>query len=181
MTEESASATQDQNNALSFQRVFCLKRKFIAFYTGNMNAADVEMYDEFHERYSAALHAGRFLQYHCHVSYGWLLYTCILLLISQQIIAFLLFLLQHYHWQTHRILLVRNEEEKWTAIGERVIEKVKQWKKSSSPNFSSKQLLLEAGRRIEGNEELQCIYQGSNRSYVCSRRGVRMRKGATTL
>lgn len=42
-----------------------------------------------------------------HVSYGWLLYAYILLLISQQIIAFLFFLLQHNHWQTHRIQLCK--------------------------------------------------------------------------
>eukprot|EP00970_Alexandrium_tamarense_P005385 scaffold874_cov196-Alexandrium_tamarense.AAC.13 len=95
-------------NSRSEQRLvvptsFLSQEKFIAFYTGHMNAADVEMYDEFHERFSAALHAGRFLQYH--------------------------FTLSHFCFSSSSTIIgrliafnfARNEEEKWTAIGERVI------------------------------------------------------------
>ena len=135
MTEEACFSGARQNNETSICRGFVIKRKYIAFWKGDMNMA-AEMYAlsleypmESNGRLTSVL-VGTFID---------------------GLIAF-------YFARKHI-----DDEAKWTNIGESVMKRVQQWEESSSWNFSNKLHLLQAEYYfLKENDELaMACYEAS--------------------
>eukprot|EP00804_Cyclotella_cryptica_P017947 CCRYP_001294-RA/>CCRYP_001294-RA protein AED:0.11 eAED:0.11 QI:0/1/0.75/1/0.57/0.5/8/387/881 len=116
MTEESCFLSSRQNNQPAICRYFCQKRKFVAFWTGDMDAA-AEMYEV--SREFPLCSTGR--------------------LVSDLVGTFIDGLIAFYFARKHR-----NDEAKWTTIGEDVLATLEKWEEGSTWNFRNKRLLLEA-------------------------------------
>lgn len=116
MSEQSCFSDARQNNERSICRTLCIKRKYAAYWTGNMDTA-AKMY-ELHLNYPIGS-SGR--------------------LISVINSTFVDGLIALYFARKHG-----KDEAKWTELGESVMKTMKQWVASSGWNFMNKLKLLEA-------------------------------------
>lgn len=116
MTEESLFTQCQNNNAISICVVLCVKKKYAAFFTGNMDTA-AKMFD-LHQKFPGGS-TGRLVP----------------LIVSIFIDGLIGFFLARKH---------QEDEEKWTNVGLDAINSLKKWVKSSDWNFSNKLSLLEA-------------------------------------
>jgi len=116
MTEDSCYASSYENNQLSMCRAFCVKKKFVAFYTGDLDTA-AKMYDLF--------------QTFPMGSTGRLVHIIVNTFIDGLIGLF--FARKH-----------GEDQVKWTNAGLDAFRSLRMWVKSSEWNFSNKLSLLEA-------------------------------------
>jgi len=116
MTEESCFVISRNNNETSFCRLICYKKKFVALFTGDLDAAAkmCELCQEY-----PIESGGR--------------------LVSAIVSVFLDGLIGFFFARKHR-----EDEVKWTDLGINAIQTLKKWVKSSDWNFSNKLYLLEA-------------------------------------
>eukprot|EP00970_Alexandrium_tamarense_P007696 scaffold1468_cov206-Alexandrium_tamarense.AAC.15 len=138
MTEESCFTSAIHKEAVTIQRSFCVKKKYLTFFLGDLEGAK-EMYLE-GLQYSK-LTAGR--------------------LIGVLISRFLDGMIAFYFARKHD-----DEEEKWTTVGEKVMDEVRRWANSSPWNFINKLNLLEAEYYfLKGNDtKAMASYRASIRA-----------------
>lgn len=115
-TEDSCYASCHRGNQRSLCRGICVKKKFVAFYTGDLDTA-AKMYD-----LNQSFPMG---------STGRLVHIIVNIFIDGLIGLF--FARKH-----------REDEAKWTEAGLDAIRSLRKWVKSSEWNFSNKLYLLEA-------------------------------------
>ncbi|KAL7521042.1 hypothetical protein ACHAWX_005737, partial [Stephanocyclus meneghinianus] len=114
MTEESCFVTSCQYNQTYISRYICHKRKYVAFWTGQMDIA-AEMYDL--TKQFPLCSTGR--------------------IVSDLVSTFIDGLIAFYFARKHH-----SDEAKWTVIGEDVMASLEKWEEFSTWNFSNKRLLL---------------------------------------
>jgi len=117
MTEDSFFAECRENNEISMCRMICLKKKYVAFLTGELDTA-AEMYDIFEAHFRVG-NNGRLSG----------------IIVGSFIDGLIGFYFARKHGQ---------DETKWTDIGLDAIRSLRKWSKSSEWNFSNKLYLLEA-------------------------------------
>ncbi len=116
MSEESCFADAYQNNHIAICRLICVKRKYVAFWMGDMDTA-AKMY-ELHKKYGNAS-SGR--------------------LVSIVNTSFVDGMIALDFARKHR-----QDAEEWTTLGESTLQTWSRWAESSSWNFVNKLYLLEA-------------------------------------
>lgn len=135
MTEESCFAGCRESNAISMCRLICFKKKYVAFFTGDMDTA--AKFHDLYQNYPIGP-TGRTVN----------------ILINVFVDGLLGFFFARKH---------REDEAKWTNVGIEAIRSLRKWVPSSEWNFSNKLYLLEAEYYFlkEDNERAMVCYHTS--------------------
>jgi len=136
MTEESCFTQCHNNNAISMCRLICCKKKYVAFFTGNMDAA-AAMINLYHNNYAVGS-VGRLVN----------------IIVSTFIDGLIGFFCARKHPE---------DEVKWTNVGLGAIKSLRKWVESSEWNFTNKLYLLEAEYYFlkEDDERAMACYTAS--------------------
>jgi hypothetical protein len=160
MSEDSCFAKCRENNQISVCRLICSKKKYLAFFTGDLNTA-AKLYDLNQAHFSGgstgeSIMNDFYYKLHSVVSYNQ--FGIAGRLVSVIVSAFIDGLIGFFLARKRR-----EDEAKWTAVGLDSIESFKAWVQSSNWNFSNKLYLLEAEYCFLKNDD-----EGAVASYTAS-------------